>query len=110
SPGYTGMFTPREAATDLEELERGLPLSVRVYRKDNDAPTAVRMKLYLLGEIMPLSSTLPILENLGMKVIAEDSFTVSFKDDTGKVHNCVLLDFQMERADGSAVILDDIKA
>src|SRR6185312_13189691 len=109
SPGYTGMFTPAEAAIDLEELERGQALSVRVYRKDSDPPTALRMKLYLLGEIMPLSTTMPILENLGMKVIAEDSFTVSFKEDAGQIHNCVLLDFQMERADGAAASLDDIK-
>ena len=110
SPGYTGMFSPREAAIDLEELERGQALSVRAYRKDTDPPTAVRMKLYLFGEIMPLSTTMPILENLGMKVIAEDSFTVSFKDDDGKVHSCVLLDFQMERVDGSAADLETIKA
>jgi glutamate dehydrogenase len=109
SPGYTGMFTPSEAAIDLVELERGLALQARAYRKPGDAPTAVRLKLYLHGGMMPLSTTLPIFENLGMKVIAEDSFTVSFKDDAGKPHDCVLLDFQMERTDGSAAALDEIK-
>ncbi|HEX4294966.1 MAG TPA: NAD-glutamate dehydrogenase, partial [Rhizomicrobium sp.] len=110
SPGYTGMFTPAEAAIDLVELERGLALQARAYRKQGDTPTAVRLKLYLHGGMRPLSTTLPIFENLGMKVIAEDSFTVSFKDDAGKTHDCVLLDFQMERTDGSAAALDEIKA
>jgi glutamate dehydrogenase len=109
SPGYTGLFTPAEGALDLIELERGLPLSARAYRKPTDPPTGVRLKLYLASGMMPLSTTLPILENLGMKVIAEDSFSVSFKDDAGAAHDNVLLDFQMERADGSSTPLDEIK-
>ena len=110
SPGYTGLFTPDEAALDLVELEQGLPLKARAYRKQGDAADAVRLKLYLHGPVIPLSTTLPIFENLGMKVIAEDSFTVSFKDDKGAAHDCVLLDFQMERQDGANAVLDDIKA
>ncbi|HWA88482.1 MAG TPA: NAD-glutamate dehydrogenase [Rhizomicrobium sp.] len=116
SPGYTGLFTPGEAATDLEEFERlaarenGLALAVRAYRKPSDEPSALRLKLYLLGEMMPLSTTLPIFENLGMKVIAEDSFTIAFKDEGGRAHDCVLLDFHMQRADGSTLALDDVKA
>jgi glutamate dehydrogenase len=115
SPGYTGLFPPAEAAIDLQELERlaakqeGLALAARAYRKPSDEPSTVRLKLYLLGEVMPLSTSLPIFENLGMKVIAEDSFTVSFKDEAGRFHDCVLLDFQMARADGGVAALDDIK-
>jgi glutamate dehydrogenase len=115
SPGYTGMFSPSEASLDLEELEHlaarkdGLALDVRAYRKADDEPSALRLKLYLLGEVMPLSTTMPIFEHLGMKVIAEDSFTIAFKDQAGRTHDCVLLDFHMQRADGSTVALDDIK-
>ena len=39
---------------------------------------ALRLKLYVLGEVLPLSASLPVFENLGLKVIAEDSFPVSF--------------------------------
>ncbi|MBV9692448.1 MAG: NAD-glutamate dehydrogenase, partial [Alphaproteobacteria bacterium] len=109
SPGYTGIFPPQEAAIDLVELEQGLPLKARAYRKDGDAANAVRFKLYMHGPVMPLSTTLPIFENLGMKVIAEDSFTVRFKDDHGVNHDCIVLDFQMERTDGAHAALDDIK-
>ncbi len=116
SPGYTGMFPPAEAAIDLEELEKlaaaggGVPLRARAYRKPSDEPSTVRLKLYLIGEVMPLSASLPIFENLGMKVIAEDSFSVTFKDEAGRTHGCVLLDFQMARADGGMAMLDGIKA
>src|SRR4029077_12994420 len=67
------------------------------------------LKLYLLGDVMPLSVSLPIFENLGMRVIAEDSFNVAFRDDGGKTHESVVLDFQMERADHGAAPFDDIK-
>jgi glutamate dehydrogenase len=115
SPGYTGMFTPEEGVIDLEEVEGlaaksgGLNLQARAYRKANDEHSTLRLKLYLLGDVMPLSMSLPIFENLGMKVIAEDSFSVSFKDDAGRTHEAVVLDFQMERADHGAATLDDIK-
>src|SRR6185437_7213877 len=100
---------------DLEELQEvaarksGLTLQARAYRKPDDAHNALRLKLYLLGEVMPLSASLPIFENLGMKVIAEDSFNVSFRDDSGNTHDSVVLDFQMERADGGATPFEDIK-
>ena len=116
SPGYTGMFTPDEAVTDLAKLEAlatetgGLALRARAYRKESDPANTVRLKLYLLGGMMPLSTTLPIFENLGMKVIAEDSFAISFKDDANRLRDFVLLDFQMERADGAAAGLAEIKA
>jgi len=116
SPGYTGMFTPVDGVRDLEEVEalaakpNGLKLQARAYRKADDAHGTLRLKLYLLGEVMPLSMTLPIFENLGMKVIAEDAFSVSFKDDSGKTHDADILDFEMERADQGAASLEDIKA
>ena len=49
-----------------------LKLRARVYRKKADAHNALRLKLYILGEVMPLSASLPVFENLGLKVIAED--------------------------------------
>ncbi|HTT97524.1 MAG TPA: NAD-glutamate dehydrogenase [Rhizomicrobium sp.] len=116
SPGYTGMFTPEEGVTDLEEVialaakPDGLKLKARAYRKPDDAHSTLRLKLYLLGEVLPLSASLPVFENLGMKVIAEDAFSVTFKDDAGWSHDAVVLDFEMERADEGAAALDDIKA
>ncbi len=115
SPGYRGYFTPEDAVQDLEELERlaqhegGLVLQARAYRKPDDAHNALRLKLYLLGEVMPLSVSLPIFENLGMKVIAEDPFPITFDTDDGWTREAVVLDFLMERADEGAATMDDIK-
>src|ERR1019366_7675746 len=103
------------AAADLDLLEtlaareNGLKVEARAYRKADDAHSALRLKLYVLGEVLPLSVSLPIFENLGLKVIAEDAFPVRFKRDDGWTEDGAILDFLMERADGEAAGLDDIR-
>jgi glutamate dehydrogenase len=115
SPGYRGSFTPMEAAHDLDEiaalagLDKGLRIRARVYRKHGDAHNALRIKLYILGEVVPLSASLPVFENLGLKVIAEDSFPVTLKTGDGWTHEANVLDFLMERADEGAAELNEIK-
>ena len=115
TPGYRSLFSAAEAVRDLTILEEltaakdGLSLHARVWRKENDAGPALHLKLYVLGELLPLSSSLPVFESLGLKVIAEDSFPVSFSTDGGWRQEATILDFAMERADGQAVHLDDIR-
>ena len=115
SPGYRGVFSPMEAVHDLDEIAElatpahPLKLRARVYRKKADAHNALRLKLYILGEVMPLSASLPIFENLGLRVIAEDSFAVTLKTGDGWSHEAAVLDFMMERSDEGAAELEDIK-
>ena len=115
SPGYRGTFSPTEAVHDLDEvaalagIAKGLRLKVRVYRKNSDAHNALHLKLYVLGEVLPLSASLPIFENLGLKVIAEDSFPITLKTGDGWTHEASILDFAMERADDGAADLATIK-
>jgi len=115
SPGYRGSFTPAEAVHDLEEIvslaknAHGLRLRARVYRRHGDAHSALRLKLFVLGEVLPLSASLPIFENLGLKVIAEDSFPLTLKTGDGWTHEANVLDFLMERTDGGAGELSAIK-
>ncbi len=116
SPGYRGTFPAHEAVRDLAMLEElagasdHLHVRARVWRKDGDATNALHLKLYVLGELLPLSSSLPVFESLGLKVIAEDSYPMSFDHEGGWRQEAMILDFAMERADGLAVHLDDIRA
>ena len=74
SPGYRSQFTPREAAADilrLTELSTPDDRHVALSRRDNDPENVVRLKIYRLGEIIPLSDSVPILENFGFRVIEE---------------------------------------
>ena len=61
------------------------------------------------AKVLPLSASLPVFENLGLKVIAEDSFPVSFNRDGGWRQEAVILDFSMERADGLPANLDQLR-
>jgi glutamate dehydrogenase len=123
SPGYREMFPAAEGVRDLAILEDiatkndGLNLRARAWRKDDDAAPVLRLKMYVLGDVLPLSASLPVFENLGLKVIAEDPFSVSFNPDGSPDSNteggwrqeAVVLDFLMERADGLPVRLDEIR-
>ncbi|MBS0472625.1 MAG: NAD-glutamate dehydrogenase [Proteobacteria bacterium] len=113
SPGYRGSFTPMEAAHDLDEIialtKHDARIHARVYRKHGDAHSALRIKLYILGEVLPLSASLPVFENLGLRVIAEDSFPLTLKTGDSWTHEANVLDFQMERVDEGAADLGEIK-
>jgi glutamate dehydrogenase len=115
SPGYRGAFSAHEGARDLAVLEEiattkdGLALRASVWRREGDAAAALRLKIHVLGEVLPLSASLPVFENLGLKVIAEDSYPVSFNSDGGWRQETVILDFSMERADGLPVKIDEIR-
>ncbi len=113
---YRDAFTPEEAVRDLDELERlsarhnGPKIEARAYRTPRDAHTALRLKLYLLGGVLPLSASLPVFENLGLRVIAEDSYPVSLETGAGWRGDGAVLDFSMERGDEGPADLSSIKA
>lgn len=110
---YRDVFPPEEAVRDLDEI-RGLikanaGIKARVYRKTDDAHSTLRIKLYISGNMMPLSASLPIFENLGLKVIAEDSYPVTLRTPDGWSGETAVLDFLMERADEGPADLEEIK-
>jgi len=112
---YRDAFAPEEAVRDLEELDdlvraRGkAAIHARAYRLAGDAHGALRLKLYVLGSVLPLSASLPVFENLGFRVIAEDSYPVTLNMSEGWQGEAAVLDFLMERADEGAADLAEIK-
>ncbi len=113
-PRYRDAFSPEEAVCDLDELldlaklKGDIGVRARAYRAARDEHGALRLKLYAIGPILPLSASLPVFENLGFRVIAEDSYTLELDLGDSKTPAAVL-DFEMMRADGTAVDLDAIK-
>jgi len=110
---YRDAFSPDEAVQDLRELEQfiqsGGSVRARAWRLAHDSGSVLRLKLYVMGREFPLSASLPIFENLGFRVIAENSYPVSFGHGQGQTPEAAILDFYMERADGAAVEPDRIK-
>ncbi|HET7334674.1 MAG TPA: NAD-glutamate dehydrogenase, partial [Rhizomicrobium sp.] len=112
---YRDAFTPEEAVRDLDELltlaksENDPAIHARVYRHSDDAHAALRLKLYVLGAVLPLSASLPVFENLGFKVIAEDSYPITLRMNGDWQSDASVLDLLLERADEGAAEVSEIK-
>ena len=114
--GYRDNFTPAQAVTDIAEIEAvlagsapGGTVAARIFAKPGDARSTVRLKLFVRGAFMPLSSCLPVFENLGLKVIAEDSYALTPKSEDGSPRDAAMHNLLMERADGGVADLTRLK-
>jgi glutamate dehydrogenase len=90
---YKDQHTPYEALKDLaklELLEEPGQLEMHLYRKRDDS-SDVRFKVYRYAAPMVLSSVLPVLHSLGVRVIDERPYEI-FRDDA----TIYLYDFGLE--------------
>lgn len=103
---YQAQFGAADAATDvlrLTALADDADRDVLFYRRDGDAMHQLRVKIYRLGQIIPLSDAVPVLEHFGLRVIEEFPFDLA-GGRQGWIH-----DFLLETADRSAVDLDNAR-
>ncbi|MGE0722913.1 MAG: NAD-glutamate dehydrogenase [Alphaproteobacteria bacterium] len=102
--GYRERFTAAVAVLDLERIEeariRGLALNV--FRPVDAPEHELRMKIYHPGAPMPLSDVLPVLENLGFRVLNEEPDPIR-PDDPGAT--VWIHDFGLAAPDGEAIDL-----
>jgi glutamate dehydrogenase len=112
-PGYRDGFAPHEGARDLDILvalsTEAQRIRASAYRRENDANSVLRLKLYVLGDLLPLSQSLPVFENCGLKVIAEDAFQLSFASVQGRRQTGAILDFLMEIKDSGTTDLERLR-
>lgn len=79
SVSYQEYFPPRNAVYDvkhLEHLSSNRQIQMNVYQPLNDTSGMIKFKLYRFQTTIPLSDVLPILENLGLRVISERPFEI----------------------------------
>jgi glutamate dehydrogenase len=78
---YQARTEPPQAIADLERIEAvlgGSPIEASLHpRGDGDGSG---LRLYRLGEPAVLSDVLPILENLGLRIIAEEPYRIESED------------------------------
>ncbi|HLZ74308.1 NAD-glutamate dehydrogenase [Phenylobacterium sp.] len=107
--GYRDRFSPAEALADLAVIDSMAPdqqICVRAYRLPSDSKLQFRFKLYRQGPPAPLSDVLPILDNMGLKAIAEAGFPVCRpRTPAVWVH-----DFEIEDPNGARLVFADLKA
>ncbi len=82
---YTEDFAADTAALDvsfLEALERDPErLQLEIYRAEARRKERMFLKIYRLQDAIPISDLLPMLENLGLRVIAERPYELDFAAD-----------------------------
>ncbi len=78
--GYREDFSARAAVGDVETIEKTLSSDtpgMTLYRPLESGPNQWRFKLVVKGAPIPLSDTLPVLENMGLRVIDERPYRIS---------------------------------
>ena len=95
-PDYRGRVAARDALPDLRKvaaLSPEAPLALALYQRDAATPGALGLKVYRLGEPLVLSDSLPMLEHMGARVIAESYWRIG---TPGEGQAIALHDFELE--------------
>jgi glutamate dehydrogenase len=107
---YQERFAGAGAVFDVELLERSLAtgnLAFDLYRSPEAGPGEVGIKIYGTGGTVPLSDILPMLENMGLKVLEEMPYDVRPSESGEEVS---IRDFRLITEDGTPVDLSQVKA
>ncbi len=106
---YQEQFSEQEALVDiarLEEVSAGEALAMNLFRPVEAPEHEARFKVYGRGATVPLSDILPMLENLGFKVIDEVPYVLSVPAGSERIW---IRDFAMLRIDGAAVDIAEVR-
>ena len=107
SSGYRESYSPDETIMDIAEAEKcrnGGALGMNLHRALEAEDHELRLKLYNSGSPLPLSDILPMLENMGLRVISEEPYRVSLPGGSEAVW---ITDFELTSQAGS---ISDIAA
>ena len=109
-PGsYRERFNAHAAVFDIDRIDEALAagtLAMNLYRPIEAKGHELRLKIYNAGDHIPLSDLLPMLENMGLKVLSElpYSLPVAALGRTIWIH-----DFGMVTRDGAEVDVSEVK-
>jgi glutamate dehydrogenase len=106
---YREQYEVRQCVHDIFQIEQTLETRVMgrdLYRPNTDQGHQLRLKLFRTGEPVILSDIMPILENMGLRVIAEKPFEIKPENEQG----IFIHDFQMEVTELKGKNALDVKA
>jgi glutamate dehydrogenase len=108
---YQEKYEPRQAVHDIRKIERALKannIALDLYHPHDCTEGHIRLKVYSPGKPMPLSEVLPMLEKMGLKIVAELPFEIK-PASLGK--SLWIHDFLMEvsNANDKNIVITDIK-
>ncbi len=106
---YQAAFTPAEAHADLAHIAACLPddpIRIAFYQKRGKGPESLELKIFHAGEPVSLSHRVPLLENLGFRVISEQTHDIAVSSAKGGERLVVLHDMELIHRDGHVLNLD----
>ena len=105
SNSYRDDFNLREAIKDIQEMALLESCSIRslLYVSEKDEGQSSRLKVFSHGKPIALSDILPIMENVGLRVLGERPYRIRRQAD----EHVWIHDFELARQDGKPL---DIQA
>ncbi len=106
---YRDTYSPAIAVKDITSLESAISadaFTMNLYRAGDAAPHEVNFKLYSCGAAAPLSDVLPVLENMGLRVMREVPYRIRARGVESLVW---IRDFDLVSHDNSAIDLKSIR-
>ncbi|CAN7694783.1 NAD-glutamate dehydrogenase [Bosea sp. LjRoot9] len=106
---YRERFEAQDALADIDILQKLTPdrgRAVSLYRREGDPTTRANLKVFSRGAAISLSARVPVLENMGFRVVNERTYNIlpqpaaSEGSETAAVW---LHDMTLERADDGAI-------
>ncbi len=111
SAGFQEAYPPAVAAGDIRVIE-GLteqrPLGVDFHHRLEEEQRAVGLKVWSLARPIPLSERVPVLENMGFRVVDERTYHIAPKAEGGR--DVWFHDMLLEDREGGMIDLDAGKA
>ena len=109
---YREAFDPDAALSDIDRLDHlseARPRAVDLYRRPDDAPERVSLKLFSRGQSLELSERVPLLERMGFRVVNERTYRIapSGASTSGTVW---LHDMALQRASGQPIDIATLDA
>jgi glutamate dehydrogenase len=107
--GYQAAFTPNEAYADLADIAAVRtedPIRIAFYQRSHSEADRLELKIFHADRAVSLSQRVPLLENLGFRVISEQTYDLSVSDaqgDAAKPRAVVLHDMELIHRDGQAL-------
>jgi glutamate dehydrogenase len=95
---YTEQISPSVALGDIAELTALGPqpeaMRLRLHRAAGEAATQLHLTLYRRGAAVSISDVVPVMENFGLRVIAEQPYEIKWADGT----HARIQDFELAHA------------
>jgi glutamate dehydrogenase len=95
---YTEQVTPAAALGDITELVALGPqpdaMRLRLHRAAGEADTQLHLTLYRRGAAVSISDVVPVMENFGLRVIAEQPYEIRWPEGT----HARIQDFELAHA------------